>query len=77
MPEEENSGAFYSRDTDNVLFFHLLTKGGNPSNMYKHLNTQHAINLHVSNVFDTLLSDGGANENPIRIDKRINKELNC
>lgn len=38
---------------------------------------QHAINLQESNVFDILLSDGddsqgGVNENPVRIDKDMN-----
>jgi len=34
-------------------------KGGNTSNMLKHLTTQHAITLHECKVFDTLLSDDG------------------
>ena len=34
-------------------------KGGNTSNMLKHLTAQHAITLLECKVFDTLLSDGG------------------
>ena len=35
------------------------SKGGNASNMLKHLTTQHAVTLHQCKVFHTLLSDGG------------------
>ena len=37
----------------------ITSKGGNTSNMLKHLTTQHAITLYECKVFDTLLSDGG------------------
>ena len=37
----------------------ITSKGGNTSNMLKHLTTQHAITLHKCKVVDTLLSGGG------------------
>jgi len=50
---------FTKKDNNRASCNTCRAKGGNTSNMQKHLTTQHVITLHKCKVFDTLLSDGG------------------
>ena len=45
------------KDDNNAYKASISSKGGNTSNMQKHLCTQHAITLHERHVLDPLRSD--------------------